>query len=182
MKISVVVPKHTGSAAQRLRRVAIEEQLPCEIIVVSPEGADIFDFASGGSSGPDLPTRHIATGGKQLSTATALQFGAANSQGDIVFLATDTTSLNATVGRCRSLWREYQTGYPADTLRMPVVASEKRSQAALETGYFGSNESATLSDTPADSRPGTVDSDSYQCRRIDLARLLSRQLTMHGAT
>ncbi len=43
---------------------------------------------------------------------------------------------------------------------MPVVASEKRPQAALEMGYFGSNESATLSATPADSRPGTVDSDS----------------------
>ena len=146
MKISVVVPIHTGSAAQRLRRVAIEEQLPCEIIVVSPEGADIFDFATGGSSGLDLPTRHIATGGKQLSSAAALQFGAANSQGDIVFLATETTSLNATVGRCRSLWREYQTGYPADTLRIPVVASEKRPQAALEMDYFGSNESVTLSD------------------------------------
>ena len=141
VKISIVVPTHDGSTAQSLYAAVKDERLPYEVIAVSENGADIYVSAVGHQSQQQSEMRHFAARDRKLSPSAALEFGAANSSGDIVFTVPNASSLARVLQRCRGLQQEYSTGFPPDTLRLPVVSSRGRleTQAQSDMSVYGSS-------------------------------------------
>ncbi|MGO8949654.1 MAG: glycosyltransferase [Ktedonobacterales bacterium] len=136
MKISVVMPLYDGSAAARLRKVVVEERLPCEVITVTERGADILDLATTSPLNQVSRARHVPSDEGQLSTTAALQFGVAHSGGDIIYTLAQEAPLDSIIERLRALQRELQSGFPEDTLRLPAVPHRSRASAVSESGRY----------------------------------------------